>query len=267
MSQTRRPSSGSVTSKVEAGIAWVEFQNAVRMNSFTVDMWHQLPEVIDEVQARDDVRVIVLRGAGKKAFSTGADISEFSESRTGDTIDAYDTLTQRAFDTVRNASKPTIAMIYGYCMGGGVLLALSCDIRLAADGSTFAVPAAKLGIGFRPDWIAALLGTVSPSHAKEMLFSGRIYHHGEAERVGLINEAVSGELLEHRTTDLAKTIAKNAPLTIYATKLAINAIASNPGGADYEALSALAEECYHSADYEEGRTAFIEKRPPRFQGR
>lgn len=256
-----------LTLSVETGIAWIVADNAARMNAWTSAMWASLPALVAAAEADDEARVIVLRGAGEKAFSAGADISEFDDKRSGAAARQYDDLNHAAFAALTGAGKPTIAMIHGFCLGGGLALSLCCDLRLSDDRAQFSIPAAKLGIGYNPRWVRPLLAAVSPARAKEILFTGRRFKAGEAAAMGLVNRVVAPERLLAETCELAGEIARNAPLTIRAAKLTIDALARHPESADTEALDRLVEACFTSEDYAEGRRAFLDKRPPDFKGR
>ena len=259
--------SGRIASQQEGGLLWITFDNEARMNALDKAMWAALPGLIAEAEQSDGVRVVILRGAGTRAFSAGADISEFDQERTGASAKAYDALNQAAFEAVRHCGRPTIAMVSGFCLGGGLELALCCDMRLAAEESEFAIPAARLGIGYNPRWFAPLLAAVSPAFAKEMLFTGKRYSAEEAQTSGLVNRVVGQQSLETETRALADAIAGNAPLAIRAAKRAVDAHLHTPGEAELAALDALVEACFESADYAEGRAAFAEKRKPKFTGK
>jgi len=258
---------GRIATRQQGGLLWVVFDNEARMNALDKAMWAVLPARIAEAEKTERARVVILRGAGSRAFSAGADISEFEQERTGTAAKAYDALNQAAFDAVRHCGKPTIAMISGFCLGGGLELALCCDMRLAAKGSEFAIPAARLGIGYNPRWFAPLLAAVSPAFAKEMLFTGRRYSAEEALSAGLVNRVVRKQDLKPATRALADAIAANAPLAIRAAKRAVDAYLRAPDEAELAALDALVEACFESADYAEGRAAFRDKRKPKFAGK
>jgi enoyl-CoA hydratase/carnithine racemase len=250
----------------EGGIALLILHNPARLNALTADMWAAIPRTVAEADADPSVRVIVLKGAGGKAFSAGADISEFDSARTGAAVTTYDALNHAAFEALLGASKPTIAMIEGFCLGGGLGIAACCDLRFANDVATFAIPAAKLGLGYHPRWIGTLLALAPPSSIKELLFTGRRFSAAEALAMGLVNRVHPAASLESETRALADMIAANAPMTIQAAKAAINELTEKPETADLARLEALVKACFDSADYAEGRKAFGEKRKPMFKG-
>lgn len=252
---------------VDGQIAWIIADNPARMNALSSAMWAALPGAIKQAVDDQDVRIIVLRGAGDKAFSAGADISEFESARTGDAAKHYDQLNEQAFAALISCPKPVIAMIHGFCLGGGLGLALCCDIRIADDASQFAIPAAKLGIGYNARWIRPILAAVPPARAKELLFTARRFRSAEAEAMGLISQAVPHAELEPTVRALAAEIAANAPLSVAAAKQAIDEMTRRPDNPDLAALDASVARCFASEDYAEGRRAFAEKRKPRFSGR
>lgn len=251
----------------DGDIGFVIASNPARMNAFTAGMWRALPEILAAAEAEPGIRVIVLRGAGTRAFSAGADISEFDSARAGDATAAYDALNDAAFRALSGCSKPTIAMIHGFCLGGGLAIALCTDIRLADEAAEFAIPAAKLGLGYNARWVHPLLAAVPPARAKEMLFTGRRFKVAEALAMGLVNTVATTDELESKTRALAGEIAANAPLTVRAAKRTIDELTRNPQTPDLAALDAAVAACFASEDYAEGRLAFKEKRKPRFKGR
>jgi enoyl-CoA hydratase len=250
----------------DGGLAILVLDNPARLNALTSGMWASVPRLIGEADADAAVRVIVIKGAGGKAFSAGADISEFDTARTGDAVQIYDALNHAAFEALLGARKPTVAMIEGFCLGGGLGIAACCDLRLANREATFAIPAARLGLGYHPRWVRTLLTLAPPASIKELLFTGRRFTADDALAMGLVNRVYSGEALETETRALAETIAANAPMTIRAAKAAIDELTARPESADIARLEALVKACFESADYAEGRRAFAEKRKPAFNG-
>lgn len=252
--------------KKEGGVAFLIADNPARMNAFNSAMWATIPECVARAVADPDVRVIVMRGAGEKAFSAGADISEFENARTGDAAKTYDALNDNAFNALINCPKPTIAMIHGFCLGGGLGLALCCDLRLADEASQYAIPAAKLGIGYNARWVKPILAAIPAPRAKELLFTGRRYGASEALAIGLVSRLVPAADLELATRQLAAEIAGNAPLSVMAAKRVIDEMTRHPEHPDMASLDKAITACFDSADYAEGRRAFLEKRKPQFRG-
>jgi enoyl-CoA hydratase/carnithine racemase len=265
--QDTPPSAAALRLERDGEIAFLIADNSSRMNALTAAMWKALPDRMAEAERDPQVRVVVMRGAGVRAFSAGADISEFESARAGEKAADYDALNDAAFRALSHCTKPTIAMIHGFCLGGGLGLALCTDIRLADDKAEFAIPAAKLGLGYNARWVRPLLAAVPPSRAKEMLFTGRRFQVAEAMSMGLVNEVVPAAELEGRTRALAQEIAANAPLTVRAAKRVIDELVRHPETPDMAALDAAVAACFESEDYAEGRRAFLEKRKPRFEGR
>lgn len=261
------PATGTLRLERAGPIAYIIADNLHRMNALNAAMWEAVPRLVAEAERDTEVRVIVLRGAGERAFSAGADISEFDKERAGNAAAHYDALNDNAFLALSRCGKPTISMIHGFCLGGGLGLALCTDIRIADEQSQFAIPAAKLGIGYNPRWVRPLLAAVPPARAKELLFTGRRFKAEQALQMGLINEIVPPVVLHDFTRGLAEEIATNAPLTIRAAKLTVDELTRNPENPDQAALDATVQDCFDSEDYIEGRHAFLQKRKPQFKGR
>ncbi len=246
-------------------VAHLVIDNPARRNAVDLPMWREIPVLLARLDADPAIRVMILRGNGP--FAAGADIAEFATLRaTPAGSRDYERHNVAAFVALAAMAKPTVAMIRGHCLGAGMGLALACDMRVAATGSSFGIPAARLGVGYPPDAMPMLVAAVGATIAKDLFFTARRVGAEEALALGIINRLVADEDLETETDALALTIAQNAPLTIKAAKAAINACGHGaPGTADI--LQALADACYDSADYAEGRAAFREKRWPVFEGR
>ena len=254
--------------EIEDGIGWVIYNNPKRLNAVSLEMTEALPVIFDAFEERDDVRVVVMRGAGERAFVSGADISEFEKSRSSEeSRRAFDEKGKVAAARMEALTKPVIAMIRGYCMGGGLMAALRADIRIASEDAQFGIPAARLGLGYGYSGVAPLVDLAGPAAANEILFSARRFSADEALRMGLVNRVVAGPALEPAVKDLALRIAGNAPLTVRAAKFAIRQCARDPGARDLDEAARLVEACFRSEDYVEGRRAFMEKRRPDFRGR
>jgi enoyl-CoA hydratase len=257
-----------ILSKVEDGIGWVIYNNPERRNAVSLAMAEKVTDVIESHGANEEVRVVVVRGEGGISFVAGQDISEFEELRsTPDGIERYERITNGMYQGVRDCPKPVIAMIEGYCMGGGMALACACDIRICSDNSLFAIPAGRLGIGYRPNFTRWVVETVGASSTKEILFTARRYDAQEALQIGLVNRVTSAEQLAGYVQEYAQTIVENAPLSVRASKGIVNMVGDSPGEWDRDAMQALIDACSNSEDYIEGRRAYIEKRTPKFKGK
>jgi enoyl-CoA hydratase/carnithine racemase len=252
----------------DGGIGWMIYNNPARRNAVNLAMREAAAQIYEAYAKDDDVRVLVIRGSGDKSFVSGADISEFKDKRQDSKgEEAYQAAVQRAQQAAAAFDKPVIAMIQGYCIGGGVNVALETDIRIAADNSTFAVPAARLGLGYGYAGLKRLVNVVGPAYAREIMFTARRFDAARALAMGLVNCVVPVGELEDTVRRYAADIAANAPLTIKTAKAAIDAIAKDPAERDLKKIEAMTKACFDSADYAEGRKAFMEKRKPVFTGR
>jgi enoyl-CoA hydratase/carnithine racemase len=259
--------SGEVRIEQDGPVARLVFDHAQRRNAITVDMWAAIPGAARTLQADPTVRVVVMRGAGSEAFVSGADISEFERTRTGDAGREYDALTSRAFAALQGLEKPLLASIHGFCIGGGAAIALTADLRYASDDARFAVPPARLGLGYHTAGIRTLIRTVGFSETAGLLFIARSINALEARRIGLVNEVFDKELLDEHVDQIAHTIADNAPLTIRSAKISLQELSKLEADRDTGRIAESIEQCYQSEDFTEGVRAFLEKRKPRFTGR
>ncbi|WP_158971154.1 enoyl-CoA hydratase [Chachezhania sediminis] len=257
-----------VVATVEDGVGWLTFANPRRKNAVTYAMWCQIPAAFADFAADPAVKVIALRGEGEGSFISGADISEFGRRRsTPEQVAEYDRVGAQANAAIVRSPKPTVAVARTWCVGGGMGTALSCDLRIAAANTRFAVPAARLGLGYRYAGIKALVDVVGPAHAREIFFTARKYSAEEALTMGLINRILPVEGFDQAAAAYLAEIAGNAPLTIKAARMAIRAVTQDPDARDLDAIDAAIQACFDSEDYKEGRAAFAEKRAPHFRGR
>lgn len=250
------------------GIATIVFNRPAVRNALTLAMWTALPGIVEDLARDDAVRAVVLRGAGELAFASGADISEFEAVRRDRaTAEAYNARTEAACAALVACPKPTVAMIHGACMGGAVALAMACDLRFAAETARFAIPAARLGIVYGLSAVRRLVGLVGPAAAKDILFSARVFDAREALALGFVDRVLPPEELAPYTYQYLGRVADNAPLTVRAAKLTVEAVLEDGGASRAAWLQELQLQAYESEDYREGTRAFLEKRPPRFRGR
>lgn len=258
---------GRIWVEKRGALGWLVFDHQARHNALTQEMWRQIPDAAAELDADPDVRVVILRGASDAAFISGADISEFERNRTAENVDAYDIDNERAYAALSAIGKPVIAMIHGYCIGGGVAIALTADMRFAAEDAEFGIPAARLGLGYGVAGVEALAQLVGHSNAKEIFFTAKRFPAVAALRMGLLNAIFAKDRLELEALAAAEAIAENAPLTLRAVKLTVRELGKPPSSRDQKAVQSAIKACYGSADYREGVAAFLQKRKPTFTGR
>ena len=256
-------------SRKEGRVGYVIYNNPERHNAVSLDMWEAAVRILDDFREDKNIGVVVVTGAGGKAFVSGADISRFDKERSGEeAVARYNAIVEKSYAAFHEFPKPVIAMIRGYCIGGGMGLATCCDLRIATEGSKFAVPAAKLGLGYGYPGLKRLVDIVGPSFAMEIFYTARQFTAAEALAMGLVNRVVpdgEGEL-EKYVKDYTDTIAGNAPLTIRAVKATVAEVVKEDSKRDIKRSAKLVEACFKSRDYEEGRKAFMEKRKPVFTG-
>jgi enoyl-CoA hydratase/carnithine racemase len=252
----------------DGAIATVVINRPRIRNAISYAMWGELARVTHALGDDDTVRGVVYRGAGRQAFASGADISEFQENRKDtETSLRYGEQTEAAYQAIRHCPKPTVAMIHGYCMGGAMAVAMACDFRFAAEGARFGIPAARLSIIYGADAVGQLVDLVGPAYAKDILFSARTVDDREALAIGFIQRLLPPDELDPATYAYLRQVADNAPLSVRGAKLTVQLYLEGLDEARRERLRALARETFESQDYKEGTRAFLEKRSPRFQGR
>ena len=255
-----------IAARKDGAVGWLVFNNPERRNAVSLEMWQAIPEVLADFEADARIRVVVLAGAGDKAFASGADISQFEKNRaTAEGVERYEQVGDAAMSRLRSLDKPTIAMIRGYCLGGGLNIAALCDLRIAADDARFAIPAAKMGLGYRAEAMKNLVDLVGAAFVREIMITARQFDAAEALHMGLVHKVVAAAELTTVTREYCETIAANAPLTIRSARRVIREVTKS----DYDAAACRAwvKECFESEDYAEGRRAFMEKRKPVFKGR
>ncbi len=249
-----------IRAHVDDHVGWLVLNQPDKHNALSGDMFSAIGEVLRTWQDDDEIRVVVVRGEGERAFASGADIGELGTTVRGPRAGSSQPATTLAI------GKPVIAMIHGYCIGGGLMVAMEADLRVAADDATFGIPAGRLGAGYPFESVQRLVALVGPEWASSILLAGTRVGAIEAERIGLISEVVPKAELGARVVSLAALIASNAPLSLAAAKASIAASLGLAGSSETVARS-LIQECWSSADFGEGRAAFAEKRVPRFLGR
>ena len=250
-------------------IGWIVFNQPEKRNAVSQEMWQQMPEHVGDLAADDAIRVVILRGAGEQAFVAGADISQFKDRRRNMADEEeYRRISAQGQEALARLGKPLLAMIHGYCVGGGVGIAITCDIRIAADDARFGIPAARLGLGYHYRGMEKLMTLVGPAYTKEIFFTARTdFTAQDALRMGLVNQVVPRAELLGYTREYAQRIARNAPLTLRSAKTTVEQLLRPSAERDLALLDKLLADCFNSQDYQEGVRAFSEKRRPEFQGR
>ncbi len=270
----RRPvlAAGALTERIiaekQGPIGWLTFNNPARRNAVSIDMWEAIPEVLDRFEQDAEIRVIVLKGEGDKAFVSGADVSQYEKQRSSaEGIQYYEEIASRVQDRLQGCDKVLVAMIRGYCLGAGINISLCCDLRIAAEDARLGIPAAKLGLGYRASSLKNLIDTVGPAYAREVLVTGRNFKAEEAKAMGLVHRVTPVAELEPLVLEYCAMISENAPLTIRASKRIVRELLKPSAAFDAQACAALVKQCFDSQDYIEGRRAFMEKRKPVFHGK
>ena len=259
---------GKILKSLTEGVGVVTFNNPDKRNAMSLDMWEGLGEALIELRDDPDVRVVILTGAGNKAFMSGADISQFEKTRhNAQASEEYSRRSDAQRALLASYPKPTIACIRGFCLGGGMQVAMLADIRIAGANSQFGIPAAKLGIAYGFDGLKHLVSLVGPSWARLLLYTGMRIDSAEAMRIGLVDRVVADAELWNATSEIARTISENAPLAIKAAKITIAQVLKDKDDRDMAAIKAIGTACMDSEDFREGRQAFMEKRKPKFKGR
>ncbi|HMB88779.1 MAG TPA: enoyl-CoA hydratase [Methylomirabilota bacterium] len=250
-------------------IGWITFNQPEKRNAVSQEMWQAMPEYVADLAADPAIRVVILRGAGETAFVAGADISQFKDRRRNAADEEeYRRISGAGGESLARLGKPLVAMIHGFCIGGGVSIAITCDLRIAADDARFGIPAARLGLGYHYKGMERLMSLIGPAYTKELFFTARTdFTAQDALRMGLVNQVVPKADLERFTRDYALTMSRNAPLTQRSAKASVEQLLKPEAQRDYALLDKLIKDCFDSQDYQEGVKAFSEKRRPQFQGR
>ena len=258
---------GRVRVEKRGAVGWIVFDQPEKMNAINDAMWRAIPEAMARFDADREVRCVAFRGEGTQAFAAGADISQFEAIRDGAAaVGEYDGLLDRVLHSIQDSRRPSVALIHGFCMGGGLEVALACDLRYCGTSAQFAIPAAKLGLAYNIEGHKRLLETVGHARAREIMFLGRRYGAQEAAAMGLVHRVLPDAELDTYVDGVIATLLENAPLAIANSKTILEEFAKSEGAPDAEAMRAAMRRCAQSEDYKEGRRAFMEKRKPRFQG-
>jgi enoyl-CoA hydratase len=258
---------GKILQKIADGVGIITFNNPEKRNAMSLDMWEGLGLALVELRDDAEVRVVILIGAGDKAFVSGADISQFEKNRhNAEASEEYSKKSAAQRALLADYPKPIIACIRGFCLGGGMQVAMAADIRIASENSQFGIPAAKLGIAYGYDGLKHLVSLVGPSWARLLMYTGMRIDSAEAVRIGLVDRVVPDTELWDATSEIARTISGNAPLAIKAAKITIAQVLKDPDKRDMDAIKQIGTVCMDSEDFREGRQAFMEKRKPQFKG-
>ena len=268
-SRSEKPfADGKILQSLSGGIGIITFNNPEKRNAMSIEMWEGVGQALTELRDDDNVRVVILTGAGDKAFMSGADISQFEKNRhNAQASEEYNRKSEAQRAVLAHFPKPTIACIRGFCLGGGMQVAMSADMRFASDVCQFGIPAAKLGIAYGYHGLNQLVSLVGPSWARLLLYTGMRIDSAEACRIGLVDRVLPDAELWNATSEIARTISGNAPLAIKAAKITIAQVLKDPDQRDMKAIKAIGTACMDSEDFREGRRAFMDKRKPNFTGR
>ncbi|HVC65537.1 MAG TPA: enoyl-CoA hydratase [Candidatus Dormibacteraeota bacterium] len=269
MSETVTSQAETLLMEKDGPIGWITFNQPQKRNAVSQEMWQRMPEYVRELSADPAIRVVILRGAGETAFVAGADISQFKDRRrNASDEEEYRRISAAGSESLATLGKPLLAMIHGFCIGGGVSIAITCDLRIAADDARFGIPAARLGLGYHYRGMEKLMHLIGPAYTKELFFTARTdFSAQDALRMGLVNQVVPKADLERFTRDYALVMARNAPLTLRSAKASVEQLLKPAADRDLAMLDRLITDCFNSQDYQEGVKAFSEKRRPQFQGR
>jgi enoyl-CoA hydratase/carnithine racemase len=261
-------SESRIIERKEGAVGWLVFSNPAKRNAMSVNMWEAIPQALERFAADPQIRVVALTGEGDKAFVSGADISQFEAQRSGpEAVQRYEEISEGAQRLIHEFDKPTVAVVRGYCLGAGVNIALACDLRLAADDARFGIPAARMGLGYRASSLKNLVDAIGAANAREFLITARQFTAAEALHIGLVHQVVPIADFSSVGKKYLDDIASNAPLTMRSAKRIIRELLRSADSFDAAKARAWMKECYDSADYKEGRTAFMEKRQPVFRGK
>jgi enoyl-CoA hydratase len=268
MAAVRELAGGKILARTDGHVGTLIFNQPEKRNAMSVEMWDGVAQILDEWEADGAIGCVVMAGTGDKAFVSGADISQFEKLRSdADARAKYNHIIETGFQKIRDFPKPTIAQIRGYALGGGLAIAMMADLRITSETGVFGIPAARMSIAYGLEGIRNLVSLVGPARARMILYSAERLDAREALRIGLVNEVWADDKLEGRVSEIAAKIASNAPLSVRYSKFAITQLGHDPDKRDLAKLAKLKDECGMSADFVEGRRAFMEKRQPKFIGK